>query len=265
MIQEAIVLAGGFGTRLSHVVSDLPKPMAPVAGRPFLEYLLDDLLRQGIRHVVLSTGHLHEKIESHFGTHYRSLALSYAYEAVPLGTGGGILNALRHCHEETVAVLNGDTLFRIDLARLAAFHGERHALLSLALRQVDDTARYGRVQITAVGRIEAFLEKAATQGPGLINGGIYLLSQQLFATCGIADTGNQLYKSNTAIGESGSTIHDSDASRCEKYPPKFSFEKELMEKYVQQHPFYALAFDSYFIDIGVPDDYYRAQQEFLHL
>ncbi len=235
MIHEAIVLAGGFGTRLSHVVSDLPKPMAPVAGRPFLEYLLNELICQGFRHVVLSTGHLHEKIEEHFGSQYRSLQLSYAYEAVPLGTGGGIMNALRHCQEENVAVLNGDTMFRIDFSLLEVYHRKHNALLTLALRQVDDTARYGRVQTDTDGRIKAFIEKSASQGLGLINGGIYLLSNNLFSACGFED-----------IGE---------------YPPKFSFEKDLMESHVQQ-PFYALAFDGYFIDIGIPDDYYRAQEEF---
>ncbi len=239
MIREAIVLAGGFGTRLSHVVSDLPKPMAPVAGRPFLEYLLDELIRQNFQHVVLSTGYLHEKIEEHFGTQYRTLQLSYAYEAVPLGTGGGIMNALRHCSEENVAVLNGDTMFCIDFSLLETSHRQHNALLTLALRQVDDTARYGRVQTATDGRIEAFMEKATSQGAGLINGGIYLLNKKLFPACGYEETGD--------------------------YPPKFSFEKELMEPHVQQQPFYALAFDGYFIDIGIPEDYYRAQKEFKEL
>ncbi len=245
MIQEAIVLAGGFGTRLSHVVSDVPKPMAPVAGRPFLEYLLDELIRQGFRHVVLSTGHLHEKIEEHFGSQYRSLQLDYAHETVPLGTGGGMMNALRHCGEEHVAVLNGDTMFRIDFSLLEDCHRRHNALLTLALRQVDDTARYGRVQTASDGRIEAFMEKKASQGAGLINGGIYLLNKKLFSACGYEDTSC----------ERNSTV----------YPPKFSFEKELMEPHVQQHPFYALAFDGYFIDIGIPEDYYRAQKEFLQI
>ena len=176
---EAIILAGGFGTRLQHVVSDVPKPMAPVAGRPFLEYLLDRLASCHFDHVVLSTGYMHDKIEQHFGQAYRGIALSYAHESSPLGTGGGIRNALEQCHEETVTVLNGDTLFEVDFSSLAAFHRSHGGDLTIVLRQVGDTSRYGSVSVDAAGRIVSFAEKGEAKGAGLINGGIYALNKRL--------------------------------------------------------------------------------------
>lgn len=227
--KEAIILAGGFGTRLQGVVKDVPKPMAPVNGRPFLTYVLDYLIDYHYTKVVLSVGYLHEKVEEYFGNVYQSLEIAYAVESEPLGTGGGIAYAMSFCKSDHVLVLNGDTLFKADLNCLQQFHEQHQSVLSIILRQVPDTARYGSVQTDDNQRIVRFTEKNNSRGEGLINGGIYLVNKDLI---------NQL-----------------------SLPQKFSFEKDLMEKYVHDLPFYAMRSDGYFIDIGIPDDYARAQRE----
>ena len=224
---EAIILAGGFGTRLRSVVSDLPKPIAPVNGRPFLELLLDTLLFSHFDHVVLSTGYLHEKIEEHFGNWYNGLNISYAVEKEPLGTGGGMRNALTQCVEDDIIVLNGDTLFRIDFDDLVNFYKSRKTRLAVVLRQVPDTARYGSVSTDCRDRISRFTEKNAAGGIGTINGGIYMLHRSLL----------------------------------EEHPlgQNFSFEKDILQKNYTLEPFYAYTSGAYFIDIGIPEDYRQIQ------
>lgn len=226
-MSEAIILAGGFGTRLRDVVSDVPKPMAPIAGRPFLAYLLHALAAQGYTHAVLATGYMHEKIEACFGQGFEGIKLSHSVERTPLGTGGAMLAALRHCTTDSVTVLNGDTLFATDLARLRRFATRHDAALALVLRRVDDAGRYGAVEVDGTGRVTAFREKAPGSGAGLINGGIYQVRRSLF--------------DGFKEGE------------------PFSFEKDLMQRRHADLPVYAYADDAFFIDIGVPDDYARAQ------
>ena len=229
MFKDAVILAGGFGTRLSHVVSDVPKPMAPVYGRPFLCYLLDRLADAGIQRVVLATGYMHEVIETYFGTGYQGLEIIYSNEDQPLFTGGAIRQAAEKIQSEDFVVLNGDTLFDIDFQQLYDFHTSHDAHLSIALRRVEDTGRYGAVTCEN-DRIVAFHEKTESQGAGDINGGIYAI--------------NRAWLLNQDL------------------PTKFSFEKELMQPLAGDPHFYGLSFNDYFIDIGVPDDYFRAQQEF---
>ena len=229
-MREAVILAGGFGTRLRHIVSDVPKPMAPVCGRPFLCYLLDVLADSGFGHVVLSTGYMHEKIESYFGTEYHGLTLDYACETAPLGTGGGMLNALQHCFSDDVLVLNGDTLFLIDYDALYRYHSDHDARLTVVLRQVDDVARYGAVVCNGEGRITSFVEKNASQGAGLINGGIYLMNRTILDAFKVGD--------------------------------KFSFENDVLQALYPEQTFMGFADNGYFIDIGVPEDYARAQRDF---
>ena len=229
MLREAIILAGGFGTRLSHVVSDVPKPMAPVYGKPFLTYLLDRLIDAGIRRVILATGYKHECIESYFGPSYRGTEIVYSQETTPLFTGGAIRKAAEQIQSEDFVVLNGDTLFDIDFAKLYDFHTKHHAKLSIALRQVADTSRYGSVTCTN-DHIVSFSEKAESVGAGDINGGIYMINRSWLLN--------------------------------QDLPSKFSFEKELMQPMAGDPSCYGLSFNTYFIDIGVPEDYYRAQEEF---
>ena len=228
---HAIVLAGGFGTRLQGVVKDLPKPMAPVNGRPFLTYILDYLIDYGYQKAVLSVGYLHEKIVDYFGDSYKSLAIEYAVENEPLGTGGAIAYSLSKCSSDNVLVLNGDTLFRVDLAAFEDFHKQKSGLMSMVLRQMPDVSRYGSVHFDNDSRITLFAEKNTDSGEGFINGGIYLINKQLF------------------------TKHPQST--------KFSFEKDLMEMIYDTEPIFGFRSDAYFIDIGIPEDYARAQQELL--
>ena len=227
-MREAVVLAGGFGTRLQPLVRDVPKPMAEVAGRPFLCHVLDWLCGYGFTHVVLSTGYLHECVEDYFGDNYRSMQISYARELEPLGTGGGIWYGMQQVSGEYAFVLNGDTLFRTNLDALESLALRKKAPV-LALRRVEDVSRYGSVELAEDGRILRFVEKNAASGAGNINAGVYLLPKSLFA--------------GFRVGE------------------RFSLEKDVLEKLVSKQPFYGYVSDGYFIDIGIPEDYMRAQKE----
>lgn len=230
MIKTAIILAGGFGTRLQSVVHEVPKPMAPVAGRPFLEFLLAFAHRQGIQKAVLSVGYKNEVIKAHFGTAWRGMTVEYAIEDEPLGTGGAIWNALGHCEDETVVVLNGDSLFEIDFRALYQQKKDKEADMVLSLKPLENFDRYGVVEIDAHGRILEFKEKAFRE-KGLINGGVYCFDTSW------ADS----------LGLSG----------------RFSFEKEVLEHYVKTKAFYGYTSEAYFIDIGIPEDYERAQNTFI--
>ncbi len=227
---EAIVLAGGFGTRLRTVVSELPKSMAPVAGRPFLEHLFDYLILQGVRRVVLSVGYKHELIEGHFGGKYRSMEVQYAVENEPLGTGGGMRLALWKIEGPRTLVMNGDSLFRFDYRELVEFHLKKKADATLALRKLDDTARYGRVTLNRARRITGFSEKGAETGPGYINGGVYVIEK--------------LYMMEP------------------HFRGKFSLERDCFETYCSQDRFFGFTTGGYFRDIGVPDDFEKASHEF---
>lgn len=225
---EAIVLAGGLGTRLRSVVQNVPKPMAPVAGRPFLEYVLQHLAQQGIQRVVFSVGYKGELVEEHFGAAFADIQLAYAYEEEPLGTGGGILQAAKQIRSDSFFILNGDTIFTADLAPLQAFFQEKQADLALALCEMRDFERYGVVETDAEGRVRAFLEKQP-RAEGQINAGIYLCRKA--------------------------------ALEQKELPRKFSFETDFLERYLQETAIYGLALEGYFLDIGIPTDYARAQRE----
>ena len=159
----AVVLAGGFGTRLQSVVADVPKPMAPVAGRPFLEVLLDTLADAGVGRVVLAVGYKREVIERHFEAAYRGMTIEYSVESAPLGTGGALRQALDLTGVARALVLNGDTWCPVDLQALI------------------DTGRFGAVELDADGRVRAFHEKRAGGGPGRINAGVYVVERSLLS------------------------------------------------------------------------------------
>ncbi len=233
MTKEAIVLAGGMGTRLRTVVSDVPKPMAPVNGRPFLAYVLDDLLAQGIERVILAVGYKREVIVDYFGNHYRGMDLVYSVEEQPLGTGGGIHQAFDLVHGDRAFVLNGDTFFQVNLSEMYRFHGEKVCDMTLALKPMQDFDRYGTVKVDESShRILGFEEKQH-QASGLINGGVYLISQSLWGGLDLAE--------------------------------KFSFEKEILEGLYETRTFCGMVSDTYFIDIGIPTDYERSQHDFAAL
>jgi D-glycero-alpha-D-manno-heptose 1-phosphate guanylyltransferase len=171
---EAVVLAGGLGTRLRAAVSDVPKPMAPVQGRPFLERLLDYWIGQGVRRAVLAVGYMHETIRRHFGDQYRGCMIKYSVEEQPLGTGGALVQALPLTQDKTVLVLNGDTYFAVPLAKLLDFHRQRHADASLSLFR-SDNPRYTGISLGSDGRVTSF------SGHGAANGGVFLFERTALA------------------------------------------------------------------------------------
>jgi D-glycero-alpha-D-manno-heptose 1-phosphate guanylyltransferase len=227
MMDSAIILVGGRGTRLGVLTEQTPKPLLPVAGRPFLFHVLDYLIRQQIKKVVLATGYLAGEFEQALGSGYRSLSLAYSYEAAPLGTGGAIALALASVGASDVFVLNGDTYFPVNLAELSKVHARRQASLSMVLRHIPDVSRYGHMTV-AQDVVTAMHEKGST-GPGLINGGIYLINRAAFLAD--APTG------------------------------AFSLERDLLPRWIAGHAVACTVADNYFIDIGVPADLARAQHD----
>ncbi len=227
---EAIVLCGGLGTRLRAAVSDLPKSMADINGKPFLAYQLQYLKQQGITKVILAAGYKHEAIIDYFGATYLDMTLSYSIEDEPLGTGGAIVKALQQVKSEYCYILNGDTLFTASFASLKTLQNEHQADLSLALRVVEDVSRYGEVTIDENGQVTGFFEKNQQAGKGLINGGIYYV--------------NTAFVKHWALDG------------------KFSFEKEILEKRYTDNKLYGMPCTDYFLDIGIPEDYERAKVEF---
>jgi D-glycero-alpha-D-manno-heptose 1-phosphate guanylyltransferase len=183
-VSEAVILAGGLGTRLRAVVADRPKVLAPVAGRPFLHWLLQGLARQGVRRAVLATGYMADAVRDAVGESFAGIAIACSHEATPLGTGGAIYAALAHCTADRVLVLNGDSWLGLDLARFAAIAPA--ADLLLAARMVRDRARYGSVR--ADGDRLLGLDAKGTTGPGLINAGLYRLRRDLPALCPMPTT-----------------------------------------------------------------------------
>lgn len=232
MIEEAIVLAGGLGTRLREVINDTPKPMAPICGKPFLTYLFEYLLKQNIKHIILSVGYKSEVIKDFFGNQYKNIKISYAVEKEPLGTGGAIKNSLKETKQNEVFVLNGDVFFEINFKDLYDFHKTKKSNLTIALKKMDQSERYGIVEIDENNKIISFLEKEKRNNV-LINGGIYLINKDFFLSLAPDE--------------------------------KFSVEKDFFEKYYKEYDFFGFPFDGYFIDIGIPEDYERANQEFKKL
>lgn len=175
----AVILAGGVGSRLRSVVSDRPKGLAEIHGRPFLAYLLDQLADAGAHRVVFSTGHLADQVEAAFGTSWRGLEVSYARETTPLGTGGGLRLAIAHVATPTLLVMNGDSFCAVDLTAFVRDYVAHGRAPAIVVAHQADTARFGRVECDANGRITAFVEKSRAGGPGWINAGIYALDRGL--------------------------------------------------------------------------------------
>jgi D-glycero-alpha-D-manno-heptose 1-phosphate guanylyltransferase len=232
---EAVILAGGLGTRLRSRIEDIPKPMAPVAGRPFLAWILDRLAGHGFTRVVLSVGYLRDVIIDTFGKRHGTVDLAYSVEEQPLGTGG----ALRRALDKTgggagpVWVMNGDSMVRLPYAEMLADHAPRQddpLAITMALVAADDATRYGAVEVTQ-GRVASF-SAAGTDGPSLINAGVYLVHPRLFA--------------------------------ASEMPATFSFERDFLAAHVDRLDIRAFLTDAWFIDIGVPADYDRAQTAVEH-
>jgi NDP-sugar pyrophosphorylase family protein len=176
------ILAGGFGTRLRSVLADRPKALALVHGRPFLAYLLDQLVSAGVNTAVLCTGYLGDQVTAAFGDTYRGMRLVYSQESAPRGTAGALRGAIHLLPFDPVLVMNGDSFCELDLEPLCHFHTSRDAAATIVLTRVKDTTRYGRVNTDSASRIVRFEEKSATCAPGWISAGVYLLSRRLLLT-----------------------------------------------------------------------------------
>jgi D-glycero-alpha-D-manno-heptose 1-phosphate guanylyltransferase len=227
-LNEVIILAGGKGTRIQAVLNDLPKCLAPINGHPFLFYLINYLNNNGIKKYIFSLGYNSKKIIDYVENFHCELDYEFVIESFPLFTGGAIREAIDSCVSENILIINADTLFEIDIQLLFKYHIKNRSDCTIALKMMTNFERYGVVNISDKNRILSFKEKKYYE-QGLINGGIYILNITNFKK------------------------HIFDES--------FSFEKEYLEKYVNTDQFYGFVYDHYFIDIGVPEDYYKAQLE----
>jgi D-glycero-alpha-D-manno-heptose 1-phosphate guanylyltransferase len=226
---SAAILVGGFGTRLRAVVADRQKVLAEVNNRPFLSYILDQLASSGIQNVVLCTGYHAEQVKEIIGNTYKSLQIDYSVEDIPLGTAGAIRQALPILKSDPFLVLNGDSFCEFSLASLWDFHQESHARATLLLQEVEDTSRYGRVEVDSNGEVKQFIEKNERGGRGWINAGVYLLNQSLIQRI-----------------EPGKNI---------------SIEKDIFPNWIGQGLF-GFQGQGRFLDIGTPESYALADQFF---
>lgn len=230
MKREAVILAGGFGTRLREVVANVPKPLAEVAGQPFLNYVLKYLKYFDFEHVVLSVGYQGEKIQEYYRDEFEGIQISYAFEKEPLGTGGAIKYSIEKTVSEEILVLNGDTFFEVDLDLLYQVHENYLSDVTLVLREIEHPNRYGTVELDDLNRVIAFKEKQAGLLSGLINGGVYLIDRGAFEGLDL--------------------------------PQKFSIEQDFYAKFLDVLKIYGYNSQGYFIDIGIPEDYYAANEAF---
>ncbi|WP_304236650.1 HAD-IIIA family hydrolase [Jiulongibacter sediminis] len=228
MMQEAIILAGGKGTRLQAVVSDVPKPMAPIGEKPFLFYQMKYLISRGIDRIILSVGYKSEVISDYFGNEFQGVPLVYVHEENPLGTGGGVRLALNAANSNEVLVCNGDTFFEFELSKLQFAHRQFQGTLTFSVHEIENNGRYGGMRIGSDAKVNGFIPKNVT-GKTYINAGIYLINKTEFLAQTPADT-------------------------------PFSLEDDFLAVKVGEGRFYACPFSaSQFIDIGIPEDYEKGQ------
>lgn len=227
---QAIILVGGFGTRLKSIISDTPKPMAKIDGKPFLFYLVSKLHQHKFKKIIFSVHHLKEQIIEYFGNNYFGIEINYAIENEPLGTGGAILNSLKFTNlNEPVFILNGDSFFNIDFNLMMDRHLKRNSNFTISLRSMKKPTRYGLVEFDNDGIVINFKEKSKDVEFGFVNTGIYILNPNIL----------------------------------EKFdlPYKFSFENDFMCKYFKKISINTFKTEDYFIDIGIPEDYEKSQIE----
>jgi NDP-sugar pyrophosphorylase family protein len=225
---EVLVLCGGEGKRLRSMVSNVPKPMAPIGEKPFLDYLIRSISKQGFRHFCLLSGYKSEKISSYFNENLKYLNVRFSIEERPLGTGGAIFQAMKTSKFNKFLVYNGDTFFNIDLNNF--LHGWKPDTLKIALKRISNSARYGQVCINERNCVTSFIEKGATHESteSLINGGIYILDKSLLSL----SNGEGLF---------------------------ISLENDIFPLLLAQQEIYTQSFTDDFIDIGIPEDYIRAK------
>lgn len=227
---ECIILAGGFGTRLSHLLENKPKALAPINEKPFLQYLIQYLLNNGIHKFIFSLGYLNNQIIQFLNIKYESLDYEYVIDPFPLGTGGAIRLAIEKCKQDFVLIVNADTFFDVDLNEMFIFHQNCNSNCTFALKPLTNYDRYGTVEVDDNLKITKFVEKKVTE-KGLINGGYIILNKQILV---------DKFNLNTS----------------------FSFEKDFIEIFFNEINSYGYVSNEYFIDIGIPDDYHKANLDF---
>ncbi len=230
LVKEAIILAGGLGTRLRTEVPDLPKCMAPINGHPFIAYVIDHLQKQGISQFVFSLGYKSDAFTHFLDKTFPATQCKIVIEKEPLGTGGAIRFAAKQIAGLHAVVVNGDSIFKNNISEQAALHEQMDADCTLALKEMTEMERYGVVETDANHRITAFKEKQY-YSKGLINGGVYLIRVDRFLQ--------------------------------ESLPEKFSFETDYLQNFYQKKNIYGIAQEGYFIDIGIPEDFKKAQTELI--
>ncbi|AYD39329.1 nucleoside-diphosphate-sugar pyrophosphorylase [Clostridium fermenticellae] len=223
---QAVILVGGLGTRLKGIVNDKPKPMALANNRPFLEYLINKLKNSGITDIVLAAGYMAEYIKDYFedGKDF-GVSIGYSIESKQLGTGGALKNAERLLHSEDILILNGDTYFNINFNDMYAFHKRNKSYFTMALRRVDDVSRYGTVECNYKNVVTKFIEKDDYLHSNYINGGIYIINKKILKYIA--------------------------ADR------KVSLENQVIPKVMKYEYIYGFKSKDYFIDIGIPEDYFK--------
>jgi len=222
---EAIILAGGLGKRLKDVIPDIPKPMAPVRGKPFLHYVFQWISRYPVEKIILSLGYKAECIMDHFGNSVFDIPMEYLIEKKPLGTGGAVKYASTKAEGKDILIMNGDTWFPVDLNRFLEFHISKKNMLSVALKRMHFFDRYGTVDL-AGNTIMKFNEKKYCED-GLINGGIYLMNKHFVGSWSM--------------------------------PEVFSLEKDILEKNAGNRVLKGMIFNDPFLDIGIPEDYSKVE------
>jgi NDP-sugar pyrophosphorylase family protein len=179
---RALLLAGGLGTRLRSVLADRPKVLAPVLDRTFLDCLVEQLHREGLRRLVFLLGYRHEMVAAHIAgelaARFQDMEAAVTVEEAPLGTGGALGLARDFCHE-TFLLVNGDTYLEFNARDLVEAHRRSGAMVTIAARLVEDARRYGSLEVDGAGRVRAFREKAVTRQAGLINAGVYVMEPRV--------------------------------------------------------------------------------------
>lgn len=227
---EAVILAGGLGSRLRQAVPSLPKPLAPINGRPFLEYLLDYWINQGVTRVVLSVGYKHKAIYDHFGDDYRGCELAYAVEHSPLGTGGALVNSVALLRRvEPFLVLNGDTYFPVPLVSLRVLHETRKADVTLSLFRTSRASRFTGVSVDQFNRVTALGLTPCAESDVLANGGVFLFCPEVIRRLSIPSANG------------------------------LSIESDFLVRLIKmRRPVFGLECHAPFVDIGIPEDYLSA-------
>tara|TARA_Y100000310_G_C20346692_1_gene652347 strand:+ start:18 stop:725 length:708 start_codon:yes stop_codon:yes gene_type:complete len=224
---DVVLLVGGLGTRLRPVIGDTPKCLAPINGKAFIDIQIDYLIKQGFQRFILCVGHKANRVREHIESREKGEFI-FSVESSPLGTGGAIIFAMKKIQSKNFFVLNGDSYFPIDLKSLYDFHLRKKPDITIAGKHMEKPDRYGIILVNRENRVVGFKEKGS-QNSALINGGVYIIS-------------------STTLMKA-------------ELPEVFSFENEILQRKYYQKKIFCCPFYDYFVDIGVPTEFYKANQD----